>query len=144
MSESPMLKPQPRVTQLNRPFWDGCNNGRLVIQKCRACTRAVFYPRVCCPFCKAGDLDWIEASGNYLVLHAGKGNHVLRETLTSLEGQLSPKEFFQINRSALVQVDRVRHVEPAFNDQHIVVLADGTRLTLTRGLRELQERLRFA
>ena len=58
-----MIKPQPRVTELNRPFWDGCNNGRLVIQKCRACARAVFYPRVCCPFCKAGDLDWIEASG---------------------------------------------------------------------------------
>ena len=95
-------------------------------------------------FVKTADIDWIEASGNYLVLHVGKENHVLRETLTSLEGQLSPKEFFRINRSALVHVDRVRHVEPAFNDEHIVVLADGTRLTLTRGLRELQDRLRFA
>ena len=95
-------------------------------------------------FVKIADIDWIEASGNYLVLHAGKENHVLRETLTSLEGQLSPKEFFRLNRSALVHVDRVHHVEPAFNDEHIVVLADGTRLTLTRGLRELQERLRFA
>ncbi len=95
-------------------------------------------------FVKTADIDWIEASGNYLVLHAGKENHVLRETLTSLEAQLSPKEFFRINRSALVHIDRVRHVEPAFNDEHIVVLADGTRLTLTRGLRELQDRLRFA
>ena len=95
-------------------------------------------------FVKVAEIDWIEAAGNYLVLHAGKENHVLRETLTSLEGQLSPKEFFRLNRSALVHVDRVHHVEPAFNDEHIVVLADGTRLTLTRGLRELQERLRFA
>lgn len=95
-------------------------------------------------FVKTADIDWIEASGNYLVLHAGRENHVLRETLTALEGQLSPKEFFRINRSALVNVDRVRHVEPAFNDEHIVVLADGAKLTLTRGLRELQERLRFA
>ncbi len=94
-------------------------------------------------FVRSTDLDWIEASGNYLVLHAGKENHVLRETLTSLESQLSPKEFFRINRSALVNVDRVRHVEPTFNDEHIVVLADGTKLTLTRGLRELQERLKF-
>jgi uncharacterized protein len=68
MKENPMIKPQPRVTELNRPFWDGCNNGRLVIQKCRACARAVFYPRVCCPFCKAGDLDWIEASGRGKVI----------------------------------------------------------------------------
>ena len=68
MKVNPMLKPQPRVTELNRPFWDGCNNGRLVIQKCRACARAVFYPRVCCPFCKAGDLDWIDASGRGKVI----------------------------------------------------------------------------
>jgi len=95
-------------------------------------------------FVKTTEIDWIEASGNYLVLHAGKENHVLRETLTSLEAQLSPKEFFRINRSALVNVDRIHHVEPAFNDEHIVFLADGTKLTLTRGLRELQERLRFA
>ena len=95
-------------------------------------------------FVRTADIDWLEASGNYVVIHAGKENHVLRETLTSLEGQLSPKEFFRLNRSALVHVDRVRHVEPAFNDEHIVVLADGTRLTLTRGLRDLQERLRFA
>ena len=95
-------------------------------------------------FVKTTDLDWIEASGNYLVLHAGKENHVLRETLTSLESQLSPKEFFRINRSALVNVERIHHVEPAFNDEHVVILTDGTKLTLTRGLRELQERLRFA
>lgn len=94
-------------------------------------------------FVKTAAIDWIEASGNYLVLHVGKENHVLRETLTSLEGQLSPRDFFRINRSALVNIDRVRHVEPAFNDEHIVVLSDGTKLTLTRGLRELQERLKF-
>ena len=95
-------------------------------------------------FVKTADIDWLEASGNYVVIHAGKENHVLRETLTSLEAQLSPKEFFRLNRSALVHVDRIHHVEPAFNDEHIVILADGTKLTLTRGLRELQERLRFA
>lgn len=58
-----MHKPQPRITELNRPFWAGCNEGRLMIQRCRACARAIFYPRVCCPFCKAGDLEWFAASG---------------------------------------------------------------------------------
>jgi uncharacterized OB-fold protein len=57
------IKPQPRVNDLNRPFWDGCNDGRLVIQRCPACARAVFYPRVCCPHCQNGELDWITASG---------------------------------------------------------------------------------
>lgn len=63
-----MQKPQPRVTEQNRPFWDGCNEGRLVIQRCRACAKAVFYPRACCPYCKAGELDWFTASGRGRVI----------------------------------------------------------------------------
>lgn len=59
-----MLKPQPRITELNRPFWNGCNEGRLMIQRCLACDKAIFYPRVCCPFCQHGELGWVEASGS--------------------------------------------------------------------------------
>jgi uncharacterized OB-fold protein len=66
--ESAMLKPQPRVSELSRPDWEGCNQGRLLIQQCRACSHAVFYPRVCCPFCHTGQLDWIEASGRGTVI----------------------------------------------------------------------------
>lgn len=58
-----MDKPQPRVGALNRPFWEGCNAGRLMLQRCPACRRAIFYPRVCCPFCRHGELEWFEASG---------------------------------------------------------------------------------
>jgi len=68
MMETPMLKPQPRVTELNRPFWNGCNEGRLLIQKCRTCAHAIFYPRECCPFCKGGDLDWLQASGRGTII----------------------------------------------------------------------------
>jgi len=95
-------------------------------------------------FVKTTDIDWLEASGNYVVIHAGKENLVMRETLAALEAQLSPAEFFRLSRSALVRLDRVKEVEPAFNDEHVVVLATGARLPLTRGVRELQERLRFA
>jgi len=58
-----MLKPQPRITELNRPFWNGCNEGRLMIQHCLACEKAIFYPRVCCPFCQHGVLEWVQATG---------------------------------------------------------------------------------
>lgn len=95
-------------------------------------------------FVKTAEIDWLEASGNYVVLHAGKENHVVRETLTALEHQLSPREFLRLSRSAIVNLERIRQVEPAFNDEHVVVLTDGTRLPLTRGLRELQERLKFS
>jgi uncharacterized OB-fold protein len=65
---SDVLKPQPRVNELTRPYWDGANNGKLMIQRCADCGRGVFYPRVCCPFCKGSQLDWIEASGRGRVI----------------------------------------------------------------------------
>lgn len=63
-----MLKPQPRINALNQPFWQGCNEGRLMIQYCAACERHVFYPRVCCPFCREDGLRWVAASGRGKVL----------------------------------------------------------------------------
>lgn len=64
-SSTPVVKPQPRVTELTRPFWEGALDGRLRIQRCAnpACAKAVFYPRVCCPHCHGAQLDWIDASG---------------------------------------------------------------------------------
>ena len=65
-----VLKPQPRVSEIARPFWDAANEGKLLIQRCASpdCGRAVFYPRVCCPYCKGADLVWIEASGRGRVI----------------------------------------------------------------------------
>ena len=94
-------------------------------------------------FVKTAEIDWIEASGNYVVLHAGKENHVVRETLAAFEAQLSPKEFVRVSRSAIVNLDRVEHFEPTFNNEHVIVLSNGARLPMTRGLRELQDRLKF-
>jgi two-component system LytT family response regulator len=94
-------------------------------------------------FVHVADIDWVEAANNYVVIHTGKQTHILRETLAAVEAQLSPREFFRLSRSALVRLDRVREVEPVFDDEHVIVLHDGTRLPLTRSLRELQDRLRF-
>jgi hypothetical protein len=60
-----MLKPQPRITEINRPFWDGCKAGRLMMQRCQNpdCRKTIFYPRVCCPQCHGAILDWVEVSG---------------------------------------------------------------------------------
>jgi two-component system LytT family response regulator len=94
-------------------------------------------------FVKTGEIDWIEASGNYVVVHAGRENHVVRETLAAFEAQLAPKEFVRVSRSAIVNLDRVEHFEPTFNNEHVIVLSNGTRLPMTRGLRELQDKLKF-
>lgn len=57
-----MLKPQPRITEVNRPFWEACNDGRLTMQRCcnPDCRQTVFYPRVCCPHCHGAELDWVD------------------------------------------------------------------------------------
>ena len=64
------LKPQPRLTELTRPFWDGANAGRLMIQRCMrpVCGKAIFYPRVCCPYCQGDLLEWMQASGSGRIL----------------------------------------------------------------------------
>jgi two-component system LytT family response regulator len=93
-------------------------------------------------FIKTDDIDWIEASGNYIVLHIGSETHTLRETLGAIEAKLSPKQFLRLSRSAIVNLERVSEAEPGFSDEHFVTLKSGARITMTRGIRELQERLR--
>jgi uncharacterized protein len=58
------VKPSPRVTPINRPFFDACNRNELMIQRCAdpSCARFVYYPRVACPHCD-GPLSWTPASG---------------------------------------------------------------------------------
>lgn len=95
-------------------------------------------------FLKTDAVDYIESAGNYVVVHAGKENHVLRETLTNLETNLDPKKFLRISRSMLVNLDRVKELQPLFKGEHVVVLQNGKQLTMTRGLREVQDALKFS
>jgi two-component system LytT family response regulator len=92
-------------------------------------------------FVEVKDVDCIEAAGNYAILHTGAQNHVLRETLANLEAKLSPKRFLRVSRSAIVNLDRVKAVQPAARGDYIVVLKNGKELTLTRGVREVRQRL---
>jgi len=92
-------------------------------------------------FVEVNELDCIEAAGNYAILHVGATNHILRETLAHLEAKLSPKRFLRISRSAIVNLERIKAVEPATRGEHVVVLKDGRELALTRGVREVQQRL---
>jgi len=59
-------KPAPRLTTINRPFFEACNRGKLLLQQCGNpdCGRFVYFPRVCCPYCHGGDLSWRPASGH--------------------------------------------------------------------------------
>ena len=95
-------------------------------------------------FLKVGDIDTIEAAGKYVVVHSGKENHVLRETLAGLEAQLDPEKFLRISRPAIVNLDRIKELQPMFKGEHVVVLQNGRQLAMTRGLREVEKALKFS
>jgi two-component system, LytTR family, response regulator len=89
------------------------------------------------------DVDWIEAADNYVTLHVGAREYLLRETLTSIERQVDPDRFTRIHRSAIVQLDRIVELHPGTHGDADLVLRNGTHLTLTRTWREGVQR-RFA
>lgn len=95
-------------------------------------------------FVRSDQIDYAESAGNYVVLHAGKENHVIRETLTALEESLDPKKFMRISRSTLVNADRIKEIQPLFKGEHVVILQNGKQLNMTRGVRELEDLLKFS
>jgi len=93
-------------------------------------------------FVRTDEIDWIEAAGNYVKLHVGAEAHLLRETMNALEAQLDPDVFFRIHRCHIVNIERVKELQPWFNGEYVVFLRSGARLTLSRGYREkLQTRI---
>jgi two-component system LytT family response regulator len=92
-------------------------------------------------FLKPDEIDHVEAAGNYVVLHVGKERHILRETTAAMESRLAPAGFMRISRSAIVNLARIREVQPLGPGQYSVLLKTGTRLDMTCSLTELQSRL---
>jgi two-component system, LytTR family, response regulator len=91
-------------------------------------------------FLKVAEIDWIEATGNYLALHVGKESYLLRGRLNEVEKKLSTDQFFRIHRSTIVNLDRVKEFRPLFKGEGTVVLKDGIHLAASRGCaQKLQE-----
>jgi len=94
-------------------------------------------------FIRVEDIDYIEAAGNYAVLQTSGGNHVLRETLSHLEARLPPRNFLRVSRSIIVNLERITGLQTAPQGESMILLRDGRQLLMTRGVREVQERLEY-
>jgi two-component system, LytTR family, response regulator len=92
-------------------------------------------------FVKLVDVDYIEAAHNYVEVHADKQSHLLRETLNSIEARLPEDKFVRISRSVIVNIERVKELQPLFYGEYAVTLHNGTRLTLSSRYRDKLERL---
>lgn len=78
------------------------------------------------------DVDWVEASANYVRVHARGEIYTLRETMHGMEARLPADRFLRIHRSTIVNLDHVRELQPWFRGEQVAILHDGTRLTVAR------------
>src|SRR5262249_44916292 len=115
----------PRRLQTPIPFLD-----RLAIRG----SGRIFFVRV-------AEIHWIEASDYYVQVHLHGRAHLLRERMHHLEARLDPRRFVRIHRSAIVNIERVKELQPFFHGEYSVLLEDGTRLKLSRTYRDRLELL---
>ena len=89
-------------------------------------------------------LDYAEAQDDYVSLHSEKKSYLKQQTISSLEASLDPARFVRVHRSFLVNLERIARIEPYTKDTHVVRLADGAEIPVSRAgyarLKELLER----
>ncbi|MGH9387447.1 MAG: LytR/AlgR family response regulator transcription factor [Vicinamibacterales bacterium] len=86
------------------------------------------------------DVDWIEAADNYVKLHVGRVEYLLRNTLAALEKQLDSHQFVRVHRSSMVRIDRITELVPETHGDFTLRLRDGSAIALSRTFRERAER----
>jgi two-component system LytT family response regulator len=86
-------------------------------------------------------IDWIDAAGDYMCVHADGRTYVLRETMKSLEAVLDPNLFQRVHRSTIVNVQRVRRLRPHTNGEYFLTLEDGQEIKLSRSYRDRVDQL---
>ena len=87
-------------------------------------------------FVRLKDIELAEAADNYVKLTADGVPYMLRETLSVLEQKLPPDRFLRISRSAIVNIEAVKELQPMFHGKYVVLLRSGAKATLTRGYRQ--------
>ncbi|MGH7471961.1 MAG: LytR/AlgR family response regulator transcription factor, partial [Longimicrobiales bacterium] len=85
------------------------------------------------------EIDWIEAADYYAKLHIGSVIQLVRYTMNELERELDPGRFVRVHRSAIVNASRVKEIRVDYQNHHVVVLRNGTRVPLSRRRREMLE-----
>ena len=92
-------------------------------------------------FLRTESIDWIEAADKLVRIHAGKHVYEQREALARIERHLDPDQFVRVSRSAIVNIDRIREIQPWFNGEHLVLLDDDSQVPTSRHYRMNLRRL---
>ena len=81
-------------------------------------------------------IEWIDAAGDYMCIHADGETHVMRGTMKSLETMVDPNSFQRIHRSTIVNVDRVKELRPHMNGEYFLTLDSDAEVKLSRHYRD--------
>ena len=81
-------------------------------------------------------IQWIDAAGDYMCIHAANETHVLRATMRELEHRLDPRRFQRVHRSTIVNLARVKEMRPHVNGEYFLLLDSGHELKLSRSYKD--------
>ena len=86
---------------------------------------------------EVGEIDYIDAAGDYMCIHTGQKTHILRATMKHMQKRLDPDQFQRVHRSTIVNLERVREVHPHSNGEYFLVLGNGAELKVSRSYKEV-------
>jgi DNA-binding LytR/AlgR family response regulator len=89
-------------------------------------------------------VDYSEAAANYVVLCTAGGNFILRETLQNLEASLPPELFLRVSRGMIINLERIKSIRSELPGEHFIILQNGREFTMSRGWKEVRERLQYS
>jgi two-component system LytT family response regulator len=101
----------------------------------RNCERVMFKSGSRILVVRSAWIEWIEAQGDYVMIHMQKSTHLVRESMTTVEKRLDSKRFARIHRSAIVNLDCIRELRLIVGGDYRVFLHNGTELRLSRNYR---------
>ena len=86
-------------------------------------------------FLETDEIDWIDADANYVKVYAGKETYALRQSIGNLSERLDAKQFVRIHRSTIVNLRKIKELQPCNSGEYVVVLKNGKELSCSRGYR---------
>lgn len=81
-------------------------------------------------------IEWIDAAGDYMCVHAGTGTHIMRATMKRLEAMLDPQQFLRIHRSTLININAITGAELLEGGDYLLRLTRGNSLKVSRSCKE--------
>lgn len=87
-------------------------------------------------FVDVEDIDWMEAAENYVQLHTSRARHLLHVPMNTLEKSLDPETFLRVHRSIIVNVGRIKELQPGPHGEYVITLHNDVRLQSGRSYNE--------